>query len=220
MPHNPNRGLQKMTQVTPVAIQFARTPVPRLVSADESIYDLLGYTVQQFVSGSTQWLSLIHRDDQDIIDKLFSTDLTPAGGNFNIRIRHADGRIRCVCGDYALNAETAPTPLLTLHLTDARHLQSDNARLLTPNFVAMMENTDDFIFFKDRNHVFTGASQTLAAVTNPTEHWTHMLGKTDYDVFPEEYADIYYRLEKRCLLALPWPTRYRNTLPMMATRAG
>jgi hypothetical protein len=28
-----------------------------------------------------------------------------------------------------------------------------------------MENTDDFIYFKDRNHVFTGASQTLVSIS-------------------------------------------------------
>ena len=62
---------------------------------------------------------------------------------------------------------------------------------------AMMDNTDDFIFFKDRNHVFTGASQTLVALTPPVEHWAELIGKTDYDLFPEEYADAYYELEKQ-----------------------
>ncbi len=35
------------------------------------------------------------------------------------------------------------------------------------------------------------------SITDPTEHWTDLLGLTDYDVFPEEYADIYYHLEKQ-----------------------
>ncbi|MFZ4625236.1 MAG: EAL domain-containing protein [Rhodoferax sp.] len=61
----------------------------------------------------------------------------------------------------------------------------------------MMENSNDFIFFKDRNHVFTGASQTLVSVTDPSQHWTDLIGQTDYDVFAEEYADVYYRLEKQ-----------------------
>jgi diguanylate cyclase (GGDEF)-like protein/PAS domain S-box-containing protein len=186
-----------MTQVTPVAIQFARTPVPRLVSVDDTIHGLLGYTAQHFLSGSKQWLTLIHPDDQDIIDWLFSPELAPLNEHFNIRIRHADGRIRCIRGDYTLSTEAGQTPLLTLHLADARRLQLENTSLLTPNFVAMMENTDDFIYFKDRNHVLTGASQSLVAITAPSEHWTDLLGKTDYDVFPEEYADIYYRLEKK-----------------------
>jgi PAS domain S-box-containing protein len=87
---------------------------------------------------------------------------------------------------------------LDLRLEDARNLWGRQySEPMMSNFVAMMENTDDFIFFKDRNHVFTGASQTLVAVTHPAEHWRDLLGKTDYDVFPEAYADIYYQLEKQ-----------------------
>ncbi len=40
-------------------------------------------------------------------------------------------------------------------------------------------------------------SQTLVTLCQPAQHWTDLLGQTDYDLFPEEYADIYYRLEKQ-----------------------
>ena len=189
--------MTQVTQVTPVAIQFTHATAPHVVSVDDTIHDLLGFTSAQFLGGATQWLSLVHPDDHDIIDRLFSPTLTPANGHFNIRIRHADGRIRCVRGDYTLGTDAEPSPLLTLRLADARRLYTETASPLTPNFVAMMENTDDFIFFKDRNHVMTGASQTLVAITEQTEHWTDLLGKTDYDLFPEAYADVYYRLEKQ-----------------------
>jgi PAS domain S-box-containing protein len=76
----------------------------------------------------------------------------------------------------------------------------------------MMENTDDYIYFKDRNHVFTGASQTLVSITEPSEHWTDLLGQTDYDVFPEEYADIYYRLEKQVFAGIPVAREIQKTL--------
>jgi hypothetical protein len=80
------------------------------------------------------------------------------------------------------------------------------------NFTAMMENTDDFIYFKDRNHVFTGASQTLVSLCDPAEHWTDLLGQTDYDDFPEEYADIYYRLEKQVFAGIPVAHEIQETL--------
>lgn len=80
------------------------------------------------------------------------------------------------------------------------------------NFRAMMENTDDYIYFKDHNHVFTGASQTLVSLCSPAEHWTDLLGQTDYDVFPEEYADIYYILEKRVFAGLPVAQDIQETL--------
>ena len=94
--------------------------------------------------------------------------------------------------------------MLDLLLQDAKSLPRtlDDASL-TANFRAMMENTDDFIYFKDRNHVFTGASQTLVTICHPAEHWTDLLGQTDYDVFPEGLADRYYRLEKQVFAGLP-----------------
>ena len=87
--------MTQVTQVTPVAIQFTHATAPHVVSVDDTIHDLLGFTSAQFLGGATQWLSLVHPDDHDIIDRLFSPTLTPANGHFNIRIRHADGRIRC-----------------------------------------------------------------------------------------------------------------------------
>ena len=59
------------------------------------------------------------------------------------------------------------------------------------NFKSMLENTDDYILLKDRNHVFTVASKTLVAITNPSEHWTELIGQTDYDAFPEKYTNAY-----------------------------
>ena len=38
---------------------------------------------------------------------------------------------------------------------------------------------------------------------DPAEHWTDLLGLTDYDVFLQELADGYYRLEKQVFAGLP-----------------
>ncbi|MBV5336703.1 MAG: PAS domain S-box protein, partial [Deltaproteobacteria bacterium] len=119
-------------------------------------------------------------------------------GTFNIRLRQANGKIRCIRGSYEKQPDASGEDVaLELHLRDAKSLQRtlDDAASI-PNFRAIMENTNDFIYFKDRNHVFTGASQTLVTLCQPAEHWTDLIGQTDYDVFPEEYADLYYRLEK------------------------
>jgi hypothetical protein len=41
------------------------------------------------------------------------------------------------------------------------------------------------------------------SLCHPAERWTDLLGLTDYDVFPEAYADIYYRLEKQVFAGIP-----------------
>jgi len=170
-----------------------------ILSATENLHELLGYAVDDFLSGKISLQSCIHKHDQDIAKELFSTDINRPAGSFNIRLRHANGRIRCIRGQYTKTlANPDSSVILELLLQDAKNLwQQQGKQAQMANFNAMMENTDDYIFFKDRNHVFTAASQTLVAITAPSEHWTDLVGKTDYDVFPEDYADTYYNLEKQ-----------------------
>jgi diguanylate cyclase (GGDEF)-like protein/PAS domain S-box-containing protein len=170
---------------------------PRIVEASPEIEALLGIPAEDFLDGVVSLLARIHPDDHDIADALFSAEADAAEHVVNLRLRHADGRIRCVRATY-VKTRDGDAVLLQARFENAKSLprtMGDPAAMA--NFRAMMENTDDYIYFKDRNHVFTGASQTLVSLCDPAEHWTDLLGQTDYDVFPEAYADIYYRLEKQ-----------------------
>jgi PAS domain S-box-containing protein len=60
----------------------------------------------------------------------------------------------------------------------------------------MLENTDDYIYFKDRNHVFTAASKSLVSLTSAHKR-EDLTGKIDYDVFDKELADKYFKLERQ-----------------------
>lgn len=171
----------------------------RVRSVEGDVEALLGFTPQSFLNGVVSLVSLIHPDDLDIVEAMQNC---PADGRLqvcNLRMRQANRQIRCMLAEYSLNpVSDQREPELNLRLQDAKTLFSDRDALFnSPSFRAMMENTNDFIYFKDRNHVFTGASQTLVSVTDPSQHWSDLIGQTDYDVFPEEYADIYYRLEKQ-----------------------
>ena len=191
-----------MTHHLEAAIGLVCRPILRVVTASESTLALLGVAAQQLLDGTVNWPDLVHPDDQDVLERLLSPDLKPDQGSCNIRLRHIDGKMRCIRLSYQRQPVSAPTEL-QLQLIDARSLHQPNTQPMMANFVAMMENTDDFIYFKDRNHVFTGASQTLVGITEPTEHWRDLIGQTDYDVFPEALADVYYRLEKQVFAGLP-----------------
>jgi len=174
-----------------------------ILSVSDSIEALLGFTPDDYLSARVSLKQQIHPHDSDIADRLFSSGDPGTAGVVNIRIRHANGRIRCIRGQYS-KASGPKGVVLDLLLQDAKNLSrtmSDASTMV--NFTAMMENTDDYIYFKDRNHVFTGASQTLVSLCDPADHWTDLIGQTDYDVFSEEYADIYYRLEKQVYAGIP-----------------
>ncbi len=170
----------------------------KVLAVTVAVEQLLGFQSEEFISSKVSLKDRIHPDDLDIASILFSPEGSNNSGSFNIRIRDANGKIRCIRGEYSKRpASITGAFTLELLLQDSKSLKRtmDSAETMT-NFIAVMENTDDYIYFKDRNHVFTGASQTLVSVCYPAEHWRDLLGLTDYDVFPENYADIYYRLEK------------------------
>lgn len=170
-----------------------------IFSVSDGIEDLLGFKSEEFIKGNVSLLDRIHGNDKDIADVLFSTDMKKSSGSFNIRLRQANGCIRCIKGNYTKKNDTLNSNvILELLLQDAKSLWKNiKEQTMMVNFKAMLENTNDYIYFKDRNYVFTGASETMVALTEPSEHWTDLLGLTDYDVFPEDYADVYYELEKQ-----------------------
>ena len=187
-------------QVIETDIRISLTSPRTVLFVTEGVYELLGFKVDDFLTGRVTLESQIHAHDQDVADELFSPEFNQSKSTtFNIRLRQANGRIRCVKGTYTKAFDTTSnTVILDLLLQDAKSLwQQQGDQTMMANFKAMMDNSDDYIYFKDRNHVFTGASQALIEITESVKHWTEFLGVTDYDVFLEEYADIYYRLEKQ-----------------------
>lgn len=165
---------------------------------------LTGYNSDDFLSGKINFETIFHPHDRDIRDSIFSITPQVKGVSVTFRLIQKTGKIKIVRSTYErISQAENETLLIKITLQDPINLREDivDSTVLT-NFIAMMETTDDFIYFKDRNHVFTGASQTLVKVTDPTKHWTDLIGKTDYEVFPTAYADIYYTLEKKVFSGL------------------
>ena len=177
---------------------------PLILSVSDDVEGTLGFTAHDFLSLPVSLIDRIHPHDTDISERLFSAEEPLDSNTFNIRLRHADGKIHCVRGSYKKRATKSGKVILHLKLQDAKSLWKNPRRQrLTANFKAMLNNTDDFIFFKDRNHVFTAASQNMTAALDSERQVISLLGQTDYDLFPEEYADIYYRLEKLVFAGQP-----------------
>jgi PAS domain S-box-containing protein len=67
-------------------------------------------------------------------------------------------------------------------------------QVLNRDFLTLLENTTDFIYFKDQDSRIRFCSQTLADITGH-KSWREMVGKHDLEIFPEETARIYYEEE-------------------------
>ncbi|WP_019895751.1 response regulator [Hydrogenovibrio halophilus] len=79
-------------------------------------------------------------------------------------------------------------------ITVLKHAQTQLDEL-NKKFVVLLENTSDFIFFKDAQHRFEFSSQTVADI-NGYASWRELIGKTSLEVFPEALGSRYHRDEQ------------------------
>ncbi len=160
----------------------------KIVFADFDIIDILGYSNDILTEGAVTLHDILHPDDHDFFDRLalyqpFMTTVRMVKSDGNVKIV----KVECTPLDHEMWKIEIQDPILLAKLVE------DN--MIVQNFEAMMDNTDDFIYFKDRYHVFTAGSRSLVRVTNVSTK-EKLVGQTDYDVFPCEYADKYFKLEK------------------------
>ena len=159
---------------------------------------LTGWSSAQLSASSPALKSLFHPDDLDIYDVIFShtSQIEPVSLTFRIVDKKGQAKILRASYQKHLDVDHLKT-LITLTLAQPEVNLDVAQGMMYNSFVAMLENTDDYIYFKDINHRFTSASQTIVNVTHGITHWSDLIGKTDYDVLSREYADIYYTLEKK-----------------------
>jgi diguanylate cyclase (GGDEF)-like protein len=62
-------------------------------------------------------------------------------------------------------------------------------------FETFLDQTPEFVYFKDRDSRFRFCSQTLARITGHAS-WREMIGKHDLEVFPADTARIYFEEER------------------------
>ncbi|OJX79523.1 MAG: hypothetical protein BGO92_13735 [Magnetospirillum sp. 64-120] len=71
----------------------------------------------------------------------------------------------------------------------------DRIKTLNSNFLTMLDNARDFIYFKDADSRIVFCSQAMADITGHA-NWRDMVGKHDFELFPPDTAKIYNDEEK------------------------
>jgi diguanylate cyclase (GGDEF)-like protein/PAS domain S-box-containing protein len=177
---------------------FASSDPPRLVSVRGGTEALLGYSQHELLTAKINLKDLIHPDDAGIAEKIFSNCLEIRSGCVNVRLRHADGRIRCVKGCFTKKpARTGDNVILELTLEDARNVAEPGDAFLLRSFKSLIEHTDDFIYIENRNHVILAASTAVALLTEVVKDPADLVRRTIYDLVPEATADLSYELANR-----------------------
>ncbi len=161
------------------------------------IEKLTSYSAEDLLAAKPSFVDVFHPDDQDICNAIFSAGPQLKSIALTFRIINKAGQVKILSATYSKHADAKGGTCISVKLKPFgihADLVKDYA---LSNYLTMLEDTDDFIYFKNREHVFTGASQTLVELTEGTQLWTDLIGKVDYEVFPRAYADEYYKLEKK-----------------------
>ena len=170
-----------------------------VLSASERVEALLGYKPKEFLLSTISLEGLVHPHDAAVVRQLFSPSSKGESGEVKVRVRHADGRIRCLSWVYERENKAQGFAILNLILRDASRLKHKDADPgAVADLMALMEGMDECAYRKDRNHVITLANRNFRRMlSDPSKGPRDLTGLTDYDPFSEEYADQSYELEEQ-----------------------
>ncbi len=162
----------------------------RVIFSDRTLSKVI--SVKEDGEPSAEFHFNLHPDDTYLLSKVSKESTYDNPYSSTLRIINANASVSIYrVNIYYENAN------FVIDLQESGNIaKSVSDATLVQNLQSMLENTNDYIYFKDRNHVFTAASKTLASITS-VETRDELVGKTDYDVFDKELADKYFKLERQ-----------------------
>jgi PAS domain S-box-containing protein len=129
----------------------------------------------------------IRGNDNDVLEKktlLSKEEVVTAGDgsihtflSFKFPMYGQDGCCNGLCG-------------ISTDITDQKILQQDIYEL-NRNFIALLENTPDFLYIKDKDYKYIAASQSFAKLIG-YKSWRELIGKDDFEVLSKKNANKFY----------------------------
>lgn len=174
-----------------IRLQYQDSLLTQPLGADFDIEALLHTHAESILENNLPFEAFVYDQDLDVLNKIKIALQNEQQTSCSIRLVDKYKEIFIARLNAAKIEQT-----YQLYVQSAKILaRAFGDELLVYNFHSMLDKTNDYIYFKDKNHVFTAASKTLVDVTSVNSR-EELVGKTDYDVFPKELADEYFKLEK------------------------
>ncbi|HEX4286996.1 MAG TPA: EAL domain-containing protein [Terracidiphilus sp.] len=165
-----------------------------LYSSDR-VERLLGYRREDLAS-SASLQPLLHPEDFVALRALFEPGEAAHTGATLLRIRGADGRIRCISFRYLREKTSRGAVELTLHIADSGlKARPPELHASTADMLALLDNLDQCACLKGRDHVIRQVNRSFQKLFHEQDR--EIIGLTDYDLFPEDYADKAYEAEQQ-----------------------
>ncbi len=179
--------------------------------ASEQVKSILGYHPEELI-GKTPF-DFMHKDEAVRVEKIFSkiaSEEKTFTKLFNKCI-HKDGHV--------VYTETSGQPIYdhngqftgyrgidfnrTKEFSDKKNLQEQNATLSKALYdqhellLNVTNSISDLLFYKDTQYRYTGCNQAFSDFIGlPIDF---IIGKTDYELFPEKFADLFRSMDKHVI---------------------
>ncbi len=188
--------LQKIADRVPgVVFQFRQHPDGRvsLPYASNALRDIYGFEPGAVRDDATPIFAVVHPDDR--AKHLASINASAASlspWHNEYRLQREDRPTLWLLGNALPEREADGSIIWHGLVTDitARKAAEQALADFHRDFEAFLNQTTDFVYFKDRDSRFRFCSQTLARITGHRD-WHDMIGKHDREVFPSDTAQIY-----------------------------
>jgi len=167
-----------------------------ILSVSDGFEGLLGFKQSDVLSGTVPLQDLIHPTDLPRVRALFSAGVSLRTGEFPLRMRGANGRMRCLGFRYALERRSPAESLVVARIAPAPQPEAQQEiRERALEVLAVLDGVDQCACVKDRYHLIRFANKAFGALLS--SEGRDPAGLTDYDLFPEEYADRSYDAEEK-----------------------
>ena len=158
-----------------------------------NVQEVFGYSVEEFISGKILYNALIHEDDYERVvkvDREYSTNKRL--NNFvhdPYRIVHKEGKLIWVLDNVSIIRDKKGNILnylgYVVDITRQKEMENE-LRNSESKYKLLLENIPQKIFLKDTNSVYISCNKNYA--DDLGIHSEEIKGKSDYDLFPKEYA--------------------------------
>jgi len=177
------------------------SPMGRPLWTNPAVYRVTGYSIDQLMVMQDYPIPLIYEEDRDRIARAFKSAVRGSTGNsVEFRIRRKDGTV--IWADMSWQPIYDEKGVSQGHRTSIRDItdrkQAEQALQESERrYRELLKNIPQKIFYKNLNSVFLLCNESFARDLNiePDE----MIGKTDYDFFPDELAEKYRADDKRII---------------------
>ncbi|MDD3324591.1 MAG: PAS domain S-box protein [Sulfurospirillaceae bacterium] len=230
-----NEGTEFRAIFEEAAIGIAKTSLDGyFLEVNNAFCSMFGYTHVEMIGLSIREISHSQEieSDRKILQELIEGTKTQA--SVEKRCIHKNGNIVWTNIYVSLVKDVDKNPLYfisaNINITEKKLVQQQN-EMLKNQFINFLEQTTDFIYFKDINSRILFCSQNMANITGHAR-WQDMIGKHDFEIFPPDTAKIYYeeefpvfkgvpllnkidpyydeKGEKRWVLTNKWPLKDKN----------